>query len=106
MGRDKAPSDGCDLTLAFRGREKFSTGIFGSVGVSCRLSTGDSRFETGDERASCCSCCRASSGNLRGSELYDLSDSGDSGMYGFDERPGKADRGGCLCVGDDSALVL
>lgn len=104
MRRDRALSEGCDRTLVFRGLEKFSTGIFGSVGVTCRLWTGDSRFETGDACANC-SCCWASSGNLRGSALYGVCGSDDSGMNGFDDRPGKADRGGCLCVGDDSALV-
>jgi hypothetical protein len=96
---DKAPSDCCDLTLVFRGREKFSTTILGSIGVVCRLSAGDSRFETG----AICSFCRARSGNFR-IALGDVSTSGDSGMNGLDDRPGKADRGG-LCVGVDSALV-
>lgn len=103
MRRDKAPSDCCDLTLVLRGREKFSTTILGSVGVPCLLSTGDSRFETGDRRANC-SCCRASSGNLRVSGC-EVSDSGDSGMNGLDDRPGKTERG-ALWVGVDSALVL
>jgi hypothetical protein len=102
--RDKALSDCCDLRLVFRGREKFSTTMMGSVGVACRLSTGDSKFETGDNRASC-SCCLESSGNLRISAC-EVSDSGDSGMKGLDDKPGKADRGGCLCVGVDSALIL
>ncbi len=39
-----------------------------------------------------------------------MSDSGDSGMNGLDDRPGNADRGvgvgGCLGVGVDSARVL
>jgi hypothetical protein len=33
MRRDKALSDCCNLTLGFRGREKFSTAMFASVGV-------------------------------------------------------------------------
>ena len=103
MRRDKAPSDCCDLTLVFRGREKFSTTILGSIGVVCRLSTGDSRFETGDWRA-ICSFCRGRSGNFRIS-VGEVSASGDSGMYGLDDKPGKALRGG-RCMGVDSALVL
>lgn len=78
-----------------------------SVGVTVRLSTGDSRVETGDE-GSICSCCRASNGNFRVSERGG-SGSASSGIYGLDERPGKADRGGRdvgVGVGVESALVL
>lgn len=87
MRHDRAPSDCCDRTLGFLGREKFSTtglGMLGSVGVLWRLSTGDSRFETGERRA-IGSCCRGSRGNLRvsawgGDEVDVVADSGDSGM--------------------------
>lgn len=108
MRHDRAPSDCCNLTLGFRGREKFSTPILGSVGVPWRLSTGDSRFETGDRRASW-SWCRESSGSFRGSAC-EVSDSGDSGMNGLDDRPGNAVRGGgtsgSLGAGVDSARIL
>lgn len=96
MRRDKALSDCCNLTLGFRGREKFSIPMLPSVGVACRLSTGDSTFETGDGRAEC-SCCRPSTGNLRVLGM--------SKMTGLDERPGNSDRG-ALGAGVDSALVL
>jgi hypothetical protein len=95
MCRDNAPSDCCNLTLAFRGREKFST-MPGSVGVPWRLSTGDER--------PICSGCRASKGNLRVSAGDDVSCSAASGMKGLEESPGKADLG-CLCVGADSPLA-
>ena len=108
MRHERAPSDCCNLTLGFRGREKFSTTILDSVGVPWRLSTGDSRFDTGDRRASW-SWCRETRRGFRGS-VCEVSDSGDSGMNGLDDSPGNALRGvgasGCLGVGVDSARVL
>lgn len=97
-----------DRTLGFRGREKFSTVMFLSVDPVARLPGRESALEivdVGVNGGRCVSFCRDSKGNLRlcGGRRGGLL--GSSGIYGLEEKPGKADRGVGLGVGVESALV-
>jgi len=110
MRLDKAPSDCCDLTLAFLGREKFST-IAGLpvLAGACFSSTEALKVCLTGVAGAECSCGLENSGNLRVS-CREKCASYSSGMKGCDERPGKTDRGGGLAgEGDgdgDSVLDL